>query len=77
MVEVGTNVFAMAAGNADNTDNTIDSDDLSSWRLSNGISFDYASNGLKDLNLDGVINAFDRNLYWKTNSGKSSQVPGA
>ncbi|MEQ9298502.1 MAG: choice-of-anchor D domain-containing protein [Cyclobacteriaceae bacterium] len=72
-VQVGS-VFAMIAGDADG-DNSVDEDDLSTWRAQNGAAFSYGSNGEEDLNLDGAINAVDRNDFQQPNSGKSSQVP--
>ncbi|MEQ9298505.1 MAG: choice-of-anchor D domain-containing protein [Cyclobacteriaceae bacterium] len=71
--QVGS-VFTMMAGDAD-ANNTIGITDLSAWRGQNGAAFTYSSNGGNDLNLDGVINAVDRNDFQQPNSGKSSQVP--
>ncbi|GAB5526558.1 MAG: hypothetical protein Roseis2KO_44300 [Roseivirga sp.] len=66
-------VFAMLAGDADG-DGDVDATDLTTWRNQNGITFSYNStNG--DFNLDGVINAVDRNDFQQKNNSKASQVP--
>ncbi|GAB5526552.1 MAG: hypothetical protein Roseis2KO_44240 [Roseivirga sp.] len=72
-IQVGS-VFAMFAGDADDS-GTIDGTDLTAWRAQNGAAFTYASNGKSDLNMDGVINAVDRNGYQQKNNTKTSQVP--
>ncbi len=73
-VQVGS-VFAMPAGDADG-DGDVDAADLITWRSQNGTAFSYSTtNG--DLNLDGVINAVDRNNFQRKNTSKTSQVPGA
>ncbi len=65
--------FGMLAGDADG-DGDVDATDLTTWRNQNGITFNYnSSNG--DFNLDGVINAVDRNDFHQKNSSKTSQVP--
>ncbi len=69
-----TNVYGMITGDADGSW-SVDGSDLTSWRTSNGAVFSYGTNGRSDLNLDGVINAVDRNDYQQPNSGKSNQVP--
>lgn len=67
-------VFAMPAGDADG-DGDVDATDLTTWRSQNGVVFSYNStNG--DFNLDGVINAVDRNGFQQKNTSKTSQVPG-
>ncbi|MCE7993650.1 MAG: choice-of-anchor D domain-containing protein [Roseivirga sp.] len=66
-------VFAMIAGDADG-DGDVDASDLTTWRGQNGAAFSYNStNG--DFNLDGVINAVDRNDFQQKNNTKTSQVP--
>lgn len=65
--------FGMLAGDADG-DGDVDATDLTTWRGQNGVQFSYnTTNG--DFNLDGVINAIDRNGFQKKNNSKSSQVP--
>ena len=74
-VQVGS-VFAMIAGDT-NDDGDINGTDLTNWRPQNGAVFSYGSNGITDFNLDGVINAVDRNDFYRKNTGISSQVPGS
>ncbi len=65
--------LGMIAGDVDG-DGDVDGTDLTSWRSQNGAAFVYNStNG--DLNLDGVINAVDRNAFQKKNNSKTSGVP--
>ncbi|GAB5526546.1 MAG: hypothetical protein Roseis2KO_44180 [Roseivirga sp.] len=65
--------FGMLAGDADG-DGDVDATDLTTWRNQNGITFSYnTTNG--DFNLDGEINAVDRNDFQQKNSSKTSQVP--
>ncbi|MCE7996940.1 MAG: hypothetical protein HEP71_33570 [Roseivirga sp.] len=65
--------FAMIAGDADG-DGDVDATDLTTWRNQNGDPFVYNStNG--DFNLDGAINAVDRNDFQQKNVTKTSQVP--
>lgn len=72
-VQVGS-VFAMFSGDSDD-DGDVDGTDLTTWRAQNGKTYTYSSNGKTDLNLDGTINAIDRNDFQQKNSTKSSQVP--
>ncbi|MCE7996932.1 MAG: beta-propeller fold lactonase family protein [Roseivirga sp.] len=65
--------FGMLAGDADG-DGDVDATDLTTWRGQNGGQFSYNStNG--DFNLDGVINAVDRNNFQQKNATKTSQIP--
>ncbi|GAB5526539.1 MAG: hypothetical protein Roseis2KO_44110 [Roseivirga sp.] len=65
--------FGMLAGDADG-DGDVDGTDLMTWRGQNGLQFSYnTTNG--DFNLDGVVNAVDRNAFQQKNSSKTSQVP--
>ncbi len=65
--------FGMLAGDADG-DGDVDATDLTTWRDQNGDPFSYNStNG--DFNLDGEINAVDRNDFQQKNNSKTSQVP--
>ncbi len=66
--------FGMPAGDS-NSDGNIDATDLSTWRTNNGAAFTYGSSGVSDFNLDGVINAVDRNSFYKKNTTKTRQVP--
>ncbi|GAB5524425.1 MAG: hypothetical protein Roseis2KO_22970 [Roseivirga sp.] len=74
MIEVTSGVFAMPGGDADG-DGDVDATDLASWRNQNGITFAY-STSKADFNLDGVVNAVDRNDFQQKNNSKTSQVPG-
>ncbi len=65
--------FGLIAGDADG-DGDVDGTDLTTWRTQNGIGFVYnTTNG--DFNLDGQINAVDRNQFQQKNNAKTSQVP--
>jgi len=68
--------FGMPAGDIDQ-DGDIDATDLSTWRSNNGVAFSYGSNGAADFNLDGVINAVDRNDFHQKNTSKTRQVPSS
>lgn len=68
--------FGMPAGDLDQ-DGDIDATDLSTWRTNNGATFNYSSSGVADFNLDGVINAVDRNDFHQKNTSKTRQVPGS
>lgn len=74
LTTLSTGKFAMPAGDTDG-DGDIDATDLGTWRTSNGAAFSYSSNGAADFNLDGVINAVDRNDFQQKNVAKTSQVP--
>jgi hypothetical protein len=76
LVSLSGGKFGMPAGDIDQ-DGDIDATDLSTWRTNNGVGFNYSGNGGADINLDGVINAVDRNDYHQRNTGKSTQVPGS
>ncbi|GAB5526528.1 MAG: hypothetical protein Roseis2KO_44000 [Roseivirga sp.] len=65
--------LGMIAGDVDG-DGDVDATDLTTWRTQNGAAFVYnTTNG--DLNLDGAINAIDRNAFQQKNDTKTSQVP--
>lgn len=66
--------FGMPAGDS-NSDGNIDATDLTTWRANNGSAFSYSSSGISDFNLDGVINAIDRNDFHQKNTAKTRQVP--
>jgi len=68
--------FGMPAGDLDQ-DGDIDATDLSTWRSNNGTAFSYGSNGAADFNLDGVINAVDRNEFHQKNTSKTRRVPSS
>ncbi len=73
LTTLSTGKFAMSAGDADG-DGDVDATDLTTWRTQNGGTFTYNStNG--DFNLDGVINAVDRNGFQQKNESKTSKVP--
>ncbi|MCE7996951.1 MAG: hypothetical protein HEP71_33625 [Roseivirga sp.] len=74
LVSIAGGKFAMPAGDADG-DGDVDATDLATWQVQNGVVFSYNStNG--DFNLDGEINAVDRNDFQQKNTSKTSQVPG-
>jgi hypothetical protein len=63
----------MIAGDADG-EGEVDGTDRTTWRGQNGGTFSYnTTNG--DFNLDGEINAVDRNEFHQKNVSKTSQVP--
>ncbi|GAB5526536.1 MAG: hypothetical protein Roseis2KO_44080 [Roseivirga sp.] len=68
--------FGLPAGDSDQ-DGDIDATDLSTWRANNGTDFSYGSSGAADFNLDGVINAVDRNAFHHKNTSKTRQVPSS
>ncbi|OEK07640.1 choice-of-anchor D domain-containing protein [Roseivirga misakiensis] len=70
----GTSRFAMIGGDADGS-GTVDGTDLSTWRTNNGAVYSYSGNGNADFNLDGEINAVDRNDFQQKNTSKTRQVP--
>ncbi len=73
MTEVESNIFGMAAGDA-NGDGTVDAADRDShWSPQNGAVWSYANGA--DFNLDGGIDALDLNLFWRPNQNRTSQVP--
>jgi hypothetical protein len=76
LVSLAGSKFGMPAGDIDQ-DGDIDATDLSTWRTNNGAVFSYSGSGLADFNLDGVINAVDRNDFHQKNTGKTRQVPGS
>ncbi|MCE7996950.1 MAG: hypothetical protein HEP71_33620 [Roseivirga sp.] len=73
LVSIAGGKFAMPAGDADG-DGDVDATDLATWQGQNGVVFSYNStNG--DFNLDGEINAVDRNDFQQKNTSKTRQVP--
>ncbi|MCE7996122.1 MAG: hypothetical protein HEP71_29350 [Roseivirga sp.] len=58
--------FGMIAGDADG-DGDVDQTDLTTWRSQNGNAFGYNTTN-SDFNLDGVINAIDRNEFQQKNT---------
>ena len=74
LVSLTGSKFGMPAGDIDQ-DGDIDGADLSNWRSSNGVSFLYTGSGKADFNLDGVINAVDRNEFHQKNLAKIRRVP--
>jgi hypothetical protein len=66
--------FGMPAGDTDG-DGNINTTDLSTWKTNNGITFSYSTSGIADFNLDGSINAIDRNDFHRKNTSKTRQVP--
>ena len=70
----GSSKVGMHAGNTDD-DSDIDNDDLATWRSNNGAAYSYSTNGDADFNLDGVINAVDRNEFHQKNTAKTRQLP--
>jgi hypothetical protein len=76
LVSLSGGKFGMPAGDIDQ-DGDIDATDLSTWRTNNGAAFSYSGSGLADFNLDGVINAVDRNDFYRKNTSKVRQVPSS
>ncbi|OEK07190.1 hypothetical protein [Roseivirga misakiensis] len=74
LVSLSGSKFGMVAGDTDG-DGDIDTDDLATWQSNNGVTFNYSSNGVVDFNLDGEINAVDRNDFQQKNTSKTRQVP--
>lgn len=66
--------FGLPAGDTDG-DGDVDATDLTTWRSNNGGTFSYSGSGIADFNLDGVINAIDRNGFHQKNTSKTRQVP--
>lgn len=73
LVSLSGGKFGMPAGDADG-DGDVGATDLTTWRSQNGAIFNYA-NTKGDFNLDGEINAADRNDFQQKNNSKTSQVP--
>ncbi len=65
--------YGMPSGDI-NQDGSINGTDLTMWRSDNGTTFVYGND--TDLNLDGTINAVDRNDFYQKNTAKTRQVPG-
>lgn len=76
LVALAGSKFGMPAGDT-NSSGVIDATDLSTWRDNNGLGFSYSGSGIADFNLDGAINAVDRNDFYRKNTAKTRQVPGA
>jgi len=74
--EIMPGVYAMYAGNGDQTSSTFDSrdinpNDLTKWLADNGLTSSYF---LRDLNLSGDVNVTDKGLFL-INNGIFSDVP--
>ncbi|MFY0591813.1 hypothetical protein [Roseivirga sp.] len=74
LVSLAGSKFGMPAGDS-NGDGSINTTDLGTWRTNNGAVYSYSGNGVSDFNLDGVINAVDRNGFHQKNTAKTRQVP--
>lgn len=74
LVSLSGSKFGMPAGDTDN-DGHIDGIDLGIWQTNNGAVFNYSSTGVADFNLDGEVNAVDRNDFHQKNTSKTRQVP--
>lgn len=74
LVSLTGSKFGMPAGDLDQ-DGNINGTDLSTWRSNNGVGFSYTGSGKADFNLDGVINAVDRNEFHQKNLAKIRRVP--
>ncbi|MFY0591818.1 dockerin type I domain-containing protein [Roseivirga sp.] len=74
LVALSGSKFGMPSGDL-NQDGNINGTDLGTWQTNNGITFSYGSNGAADFNLDGEINAVDRNDFHQKNTSKTRQVP--
>lgn len=74
--EIGKGIFAMVAGNANQTSSeltmyTIDEDDLKSWEGGNGLNSSYF---IQDLDLSGDVSVKDKEILYN-NLGLFSTVP--
>ena len=71
MIDLGSSVFGMIAGdgNGNGVINAIDRNAV--WRVQNG-TIGYLGG---DFNLNSIVNAIDRNGYWRNNNGILTQVP--
>lgn len=74
LISLSGSKFGMPAGDT-NGDGLINATDLAAWRTHNGAAFGYGSSAVADFNLDGVINAIDRNDFQQKNTSKTRQVP--
>lgn len=74
LVSLSGSKFGMPAGDLDQ-DGSINTTDLGTWRTNNGAAYSYSGSGIADFNLDGVINAVDRNDFYRKNTSKTRQVP--
>ncbi|MFY0591806.1 hypothetical protein [Roseivirga sp.] len=74
LVSLAGSKFGMPAGDS-NGDGSINTTDLGTWRTNNGAVYSYSGSGLVDFNLDGEINAVDRNDFQQKNTSKTRQVP--
>ena len=75
--EISLGVYAMIAGNGDQTTRTFDvndvnPNDLTQWLIDNGLTSSYF---LRDYNLSGDVNVSDKGLFL-INNGLFSDVPG-
>ncbi len=69
-VDLGNGVWGMIAGNAENTNSTVDAADRNAtWNDRNKTGYENS-----DVDLNGVVDASDRNLTWN-NRNKTSAVP--
>lgn len=68
--QIATGIWGMFSGDA-NADRQVNTGDKMTWNSQAG-QLGYKS---ADLNLDGVVNNFDKIYFWYPNVGASSQVP--
>jgi len=69
--ELGENVFGIYSGDGNGNGIINDFDYKDIWKNENG-TMGYKAG---DFDLNGGVNIADKNLYWKINHGKVSQVP--
>ena len=69
--EVEAGVLALSSGDADQN-GVIASPDANFWYTQTGLLFGYFTS---DFDLNGVVNTIDLNGFWRTTTGKISQIP--
>jgi hypothetical protein len=69
MIQLGTSLFALYAGDADQSRGVFASD-WALWYNFNGLLGYYGT----DMNLDSSTDSYDTNTFWAPNNGKASQA---
>ncbi len=67
----GVRVMVSGEANGDGQINFIDI--ANNWRIQNAVSYLYHSS-FADFNLDGTVNSFDRNFYWRINNTRVQEI---
>ena len=73
MVLLETGIYGLAAGDGNGVGGVNASDKDLVWRSQDGTAWQYSKGS--DYNLDGSIDVFDLNFFWRPNIGKGTQVP--